>query len=86
MVASLVCLSCFVLLLRYKLLIDSSGIVCTNFFGGVKRIAWTDIRRKILVVSRNRKQSPRTLRVSGLRMPCCCTSRWLFSAVPIANF
>ena len=60
-----ICLFCFVLLLRYKLVIEPDGVVCTDYFGRVKRVAWTDIRRKVLVVTRDRRQKPRVLRLLG---------------------
>lgn len=63
--ASLLCLFCFALLLRYKLVVEPDGVVCRGYFGRVKRVAWTDIRRKVLIVSRDRRQNPRVLRLIG---------------------
>jgi len=63
--ASCLWLVCYFLLWRYSLSLNSEGITCRDYFGRVKRVAWTDIRRKVLVVSRDHKQKPRVLRLIG---------------------
>ena len=61
--ASFLCLVCCFLLWRFALLVAADGITCTDFFGKVKYVEWSDIRRKILIRSRNQK--PAHLRLMG---------------------